>query len=130
MNTANLQLAGLCLALDGICKSLIASGALPRQALVEALAKAEASALAEPRDLSDAHRDAICFPIRALRAGLDNPSGVSSFAALATQVGRDKPERPAGSGGSEPTDTMAEAEHLTEAEHLVAAQTLEAERDA
>jgi hypothetical protein len=128
VNTANLQLAGLCLALDGLCRALIKSGALPREAIVDALAEAEAAALSEPRDLSDAHRDAMCFPIRALRAGLDNPVGISQFAALATQVGRDKPQRHAPE--SEPGDTIAAADHLTDDEHLLAARTIEAERDA
>ncbi|MGV3652363.1 MAG: hypothetical protein ACO1OK_13140 [Devosia sp.] len=130
MNTANLQLAGLCLALDGICKSLIASGALPRDALLAALDRAEATALAEPRALSDANRDAICFPIRALRAGLADPQSTASFADLASRVGREKPERTSSPGGTEPTDVMAKADHMTEDEHLIAARTIEAERDA
>lgn len=130
MNTANLQLAGLCLALDGICRALVDRGLLPSDAILDALAKAEAAALAEPRDLSDAHRDAICFPIRVLRAGLGTPNGATDFAALATQVGREKPERHAIASGREPGDTVAAADHLTEDERLVAARIIEAERDA
>ncbi|SFZ80779.1 hypothetical protein SAMN02983003_0123 [Devosia enhydra] len=130
MGPANLQLAGLCLALDGICRALVDNGALPRQVLVDALTKAESSALAEPRDLSDAHRDAICFPIRLLRTGLNNSHGPTDFAALATQVGREKPERQAIVAGKEPGDILAAADHLTEDERHLVARTIEAERDA
>lgn len=100
MNATNLQVASLCLALDSICRTLVNNGIVQRQAPTDALAQPEASALSEPRALTDANQDAICFLIRVLRAGLDSPQGTSDFATLATQVGRDKPDRRGENDGS------------------------------
>ena len=68
MNTANLQLEGLYLAIASINDLLVAKGMVKADELDLALRRAEANATAEERmeeEMSPANRDAICFPIRA-----------------------------------------------------------------
>lgn len=96
MNTANLQLEGLYLAVATITNALRDKGLLSEQEIEDALASAEGVARADPlrpSQLSAAHVDAICFPLRLLR--LANRAGAQgrqlSFAELATQVGQMKP---------------------------------------
>lgn len=94
MNTANLQLQGLCLAIAAVNRSLVAKGILTQQEIDIALRKAEAAATGDNRfveDLSPANRDAVCFPIRVLqianRTGAEAPW---SFSHLAKLVGETK----------------------------------------
>ncbi|HWK13265.1 MAG TPA: hypothetical protein VNS02_02635 [Rhizobiaceae bacterium] len=70
MNTANLQLEGLCLAIAAINRKLVAKGLLTQDEIDAALHGAETAAMADERfaeQLSPANRDAVCFPIRILR---------------------------------------------------------------
>ena len=94
MNTANLQLEGLLMAIAGINQALVANGALKTEEVEKALATAEQIALGEDRvadDLSSANREAVVFPIRALRVANSAPSDAAmSFAELARMVGNQK----------------------------------------
>ena len=91
MNTANLQIEGLLMALAQINQALVDKGLLERDEVDMALAKAEQIALGDERvteNLSAANRDAIAFPVRLLR--LANSEGEQSFGALARRVGETK----------------------------------------
>lgn len=94
MNTANLQLEGLCLAIAAVNRQLVAKGLLGQDEIDVALRRAEAAAAGDERftdHLSPANRDAVCFPIRLLQiansSGADNPW---SFSHLAKLVGETK----------------------------------------
>lgn len=95
MNTANLQLEGLLMALAAVNQALVAKGVLATEEIDHALALAEQTALGDERiveDLSPANRDAILFPMRLLRLA-NNMAGeqsVPSFAELARRVGETK----------------------------------------
>lgn len=95
MNTANLQLQGLLLAVASINHALVQKGLLGQDEIDIALRKAEASLTAEERlveDMSPANRDAICFPIRLLQMAnkSQGDDGVPGFAQLARMVGQTK----------------------------------------
>ncbi|NYT32785.1 hypothetical protein [Rhizobium sp. WYCCWR 11128] len=68
MNTANLQLKGLIMAMASICDAIVEKELLTSQELNAALSKAK-KAIEEDDDheLSDANRAAILFPIRVLQ---------------------------------------------------------------
>lgn len=71
MNTANLQLTGLYAALTALVGALRAKGALTEGEIDRAFDAAEHQAVADAGrapELSSANIDAICFPIRYLRA--------------------------------------------------------------
>ena len=96
MNTANLQLEGVYLALAAVIGLLREKGLASEREIDLALAAAEVKATFDPtrpQQLSPAHVDAICFPIRLLRianhaqAAGQNPS----FSELAVRVGETKP---------------------------------------
>jgi hypothetical protein len=73
MNTANLQLRGLLLAMAQINNALVQKGVLSIDELDDALGKAEANLMSEEgasEDLSPSNRDAVCFPIRLLQAAI------------------------------------------------------------
>lgn len=96
MNTANLQLEGLYVAVAAILNAVRQKGLLSEQEIDKALAEAESIALADPArpaQLSPAHVDGICFPLRLLR--LANAAAAQgrqpSFSELATLVGQTKP---------------------------------------
>jgi hypothetical protein len=95
MNTANLQLQGLLLAVASINNALVHKGVLGIDEIDLALRKAEASLTAEQRlfeDMSPANRDAICFPIRLLQLA-NNSQGetdILGFSELARMVGQTK----------------------------------------
>ena len=92
MNTANLQLEGLLLAVSAIADALKSKGILSRDDLEVALGRAENIARADPGrsgQMSPANVAAVLFPIRFLREA--NGSGDvegGSFSQLATQVAR------------------------------------------
>jgi hypothetical protein len=92
MNTANLQLEGLLMAVAAISRRLVDKGVLTGEELDRTLAEVEATLTGEDRaveDLSPANRDAIAFPVRLLREA--NRQGVEAgFHALARRVGQDK----------------------------------------
>lgn len=96
MNTANLQLEGLYLALGSVLSLLREKGLLSEQEIDSALASAEVKASFDPdrpQELSAAHVDAICFPLRLLRlANKAHAEGRQlSFTELAVRVGETKP---------------------------------------
>lgn len=95
MNTANLQLEGLYMAIASINSALVRKGLLSVEEIDTALRRAEANAVGEDRlteDLSPANRDAVCFPIRLLQ--LANNAGsegdIPQFSELAKMVGETK----------------------------------------
>ena len=94
MNTANLQLEGLVMAIASLTQALVARGALTTEEVDTALATAEQTALGDDRlteALSTANRDAVLFPIRLLRmAKGSGGEGVPAFAELAKAVGMTK----------------------------------------
>ena len=96
MNTANLQIEGLLMAVAAVNKALVAKGVLATEELDRALAICEQTALGDDRlveDLSPANRDAVLFPIRLLRLAnnMAGDDGLPPFAELARTVGETKP---------------------------------------
>ncbi|MGR9179584.1 hypothetical protein ACU8V1_29285 (plasmid) [Rhizobium leguminosarum] len=68
MNTANLQLKGLIMAMASICDAIVEKELLTSGELNAALAKAkQAVEDNDDHELSDANRAAILFPIRVLQ---------------------------------------------------------------
>lgn len=97
MNTANLQLAGVCATLAALIAVIRAKRLLSDEELEELLTGVEASLAADPlrpAELSSANVDAICFPTRFLRLALQASSEGQqlSFAQLAARVGLTKPD--------------------------------------
>ena len=96
MNTANLQLEGLYLALGALIHALRTKGILSAEEIDAALGLAEKQLAADPArktKLSDANADAVAFPLRFLRlANQTSSEGQQlSFSELATLVGQTKP---------------------------------------
>lgn len=95
MNTANLQLEGLLVALASMNKLLVAKGLVSAEEVTSALNAAEQTVLGDYRveALDPAQRDAIAFPIRLLRLA-NNGAGdhnIQNFSELAKLVGQTKP---------------------------------------
>lgn len=93
MNTANLQLEGLLLAIASLVELLERKGIASRDEIDASLAEAEHNAGSGPgrqTELSPSNVDAICFPIRFLRTALREPGSGKTFAQLATAVGQTK----------------------------------------
>lgn len=95
MNTANLQLEGLLVAIAAVNQALVAKGVLATAEIDRALAISEQTALGDERlteDLSPSNRDAVLFPIRLLRLAnnMAGDRGVPPFAELARAVGESK----------------------------------------
>jgi hypothetical protein len=73
MNTANLQLEGMLLAMYALLDAIKRKGILNEQEIEEALRQAEMTAVAEVGDraeISKSNGEAICFPIRFLREAI------------------------------------------------------------
>ena len=97
MNPANLQLEGLYAAVAALMHALRDKGALSAQEIEAALRAAEEKITTDPARrtaLSDASRDAVCFPLRFLRlANQTSSQGRQlSFSELTTLVGQTKPD--------------------------------------
>lgn len=92
MNTANLQLQGLLMALAAVLEVMQREGLLETEQLDAVLARAEEKACADlaSQELSGANRDAVLFPIRALRWAAASGNSLT-FSALAGIVGETKP---------------------------------------
>ncbi len=90
MNTANLQLAGVLLVLDELLATLRAKGVVSQQEVDALLARAETGVENDSRrnaTLSAANAEAVCFPIRFLRAAaLAEPP--KTYSSIAAAVGR------------------------------------------
>lgn len=97
MNTANLQLEGLLLAVSSVLETMRRKGLLTEQEIVDALSEAEASTgsqVAGMPDLSAANLEAIQFPIRFLRAATNvSVPGPATFMELTAKVAETKPAR-------------------------------------
>ena len=92
MNTANLQLEGLLVAMASLHRQLVAKGVLTAEEIDHALAVCEATTTGDDRaaeELSPANRDAIAFPIRLLRIANEGTAPLE-FGALARLVGKTK----------------------------------------
>ena len=95
MNTANLQLEGLLLALASLLQAFERKGLLTREEIDAMLGEAEARARSEPQrpsELSAANVDAVCFPIQFLRLAATRPELPQGFAEITASVGHTKPE--------------------------------------
>lgn len=97
MNTANLQLEGLYAAVGALMTALRDKDVLDAEEIERVLAETEARLARDPgrpQELSAAHVDAICFPVRYLRLAnrLETEGKPLSFTELARRVGREKPE--------------------------------------
>lgn len=98
MNTANLQLEGLIMAIAAINHTLVRKGILSVEEIDAALTKAQANMVDATRvaELSNANRDAINFPLRMLQ--LTNQcapeADVPTFVEMARMVHDMKPGHP------------------------------------
>ncbi len=94
MNTANLQLEGLLLAMSALLETMRRKGLLTEREIDEALSSAEASINGEAQSKPDVSRgniEAMQFPIRFLKVATNlMASGQPSFSDLATIVGETK----------------------------------------
>lgn len=130
MNTANLQLEGLYVAVTALAEALREKGLLSAEELATSLDRAETVAwqAASEKDISAANIEAIIFPIRYLRVAV----GASSrgqhlpFHEVARIVGESKLPRPEGQYGRRKSG----AQKLDEDEALTLATLQEQERDA
>ena len=96
MNTANLQLEGLYLAIAAMHEKLISKGIVSREEVDDAMRAAEQTAMNDHRSIENlrpAERDALAVPARLLRiANSTVADGTAlSFSALARRVGSAKP---------------------------------------
>ena len=95
MNTANLQLEGLLIALASMNNLLVSKGLVSTEEVTNSLNSAEQTILGDYRvdELDPAQRDAIAFPIRLLRLAANGSSGrdIQTFSELAKMVGETKP---------------------------------------
>ena len=89
MNTANLQLEGLYLAVAAINRALVNNGVLTADQLDNALGEAVMTAERDGHDVSAANRDAVTFPIRFLRHAnrREDDGTMATFSELARLVG-------------------------------------------
>jgi hypothetical protein len=95
LNTANLQLEGILLALYALLDTMKRKGVLNQQEIDDALRQAEGIAAFEGRErdeLSRANVEAICFPIRFLREANSASKAMESFAAI-TQLVAEKNDK-------------------------------------
>lgn len=94
MNTANLQLEGLYMAVAAINNALIAKGLLSREEIDLALRIAEEAATGDYHNeqLSSSNRDAVAFPARLLQAAnsMASATQLPPFSELAKAVGMTK----------------------------------------
>ncbi|CEJ15348.1 hypothetical protein BN1110_05691 [bacterium YEK0313] len=94
MNTANLQMEGLLLALAALCVELKRKDILSERDIGAALDLAESGASARLSELRDANTEAIHFPIRFLRQALSRGDGPLDYRAITATIGRLRDERP------------------------------------
>ncbi len=91
MNTANLQLQGVLLAVAAVNRLLADRGLLSKEDLKHALAEAEARLLSDEsiqHSVSASNRAAIVFPLRLLQHAILGDE--TSFSELARIVGEEK----------------------------------------
>ena len=92
MNTANLQLEGLLLALAALCMTMKQKGLLSGAEIEAALRAAETAAKTrgDTSDLRTANIDAIHFPIRFLKRAVETGPDGLDFCGIASRVGSSK----------------------------------------
>ena len=93
MNTANLQLEGLLLAVAALCAELQRKGLLTPYEIEAALDRAGQGASARATELSDANVEAIHFPLRFLRQALRGAEGTLDYRTIAAEIGRSPPSQ-------------------------------------
>lgn len=92
MNTANLQMEGLLLALGSMLRTLKAKGILSQADIDEMLAEAISRARHDPgrpSEISASNVEAMLFPARFLKEDMQSPEP-SPYSSLAERVGRGK----------------------------------------
>jgi len=126
MNTANLQLEGLYVAVTALAEALREKGLLSAEEIARSLERAETVAwqAASEKDISAANIGAIIFPIRYLKVAVEASSRGQHmpFHEVARIVGETKLPRPAGQA--------SKRDRLSEDESLTLATLAEHERDA
>ena len=88
MNTANLQIEGVLLALAALCETLERKGMLSREEIETALQRAEGGVSARKPELSEANTEAIRFPIRFLQLALQRGGEPLDYHAITAEIGR------------------------------------------
>lgn len=101
MNTANLQLEGLLLAVAALFAELKRKGTLDGDEIEAALDRAAQGASERTTELSDANAEAILFPVRFLREALRQSDGSLDYQSLAAEVGRARDAEPRSVGSAE-----------------------------
>lgn len=94
MNTANLQLEGLLIALASMNNLLVSKGVVTNEEVAGTLDRAEQTVLGDYRveEMDPAQRDTIAFPIRLLKLANNGASSneIQPFSELAKLVGLTK----------------------------------------
>lgn len=93
MNTANLQMEGVLLALAALCDTLRSKGVLDDEDIVALLDRADQGASGREPRLSEANIEAVRFPIRFLRCALGKDGRALDYDAIAAEVGRARDTR-------------------------------------
>jgi len=92
MNTANLELEGLYVAIAAVNHLLVQKGVVTLEELQGALDEAHTTAksAAKVRELSGSNREAICFPVRFLRLASDKADRGEpvDFHSVTREIGR------------------------------------------
>ncbi|WP_173932739.1 hypothetical protein [Chelativorans sp. Marseille-P2723] len=90
MNTANLQMEGVLMAMAALCQILREKNLLRAEEIEEVFAEAEMALSNDelrPEELSRANVEAMLFPLRFLREA-NRPGAAEAFTEIATRVGR------------------------------------------
>lgn len=96
MNTANLQLEGLLVALAHVFAALQRKNVLSREELLHALREAESSAgnhADRGGQLREANQNAIVFPIRYLLEAMSADAHGKTYRDIVAEIGRDIDDR-------------------------------------
>lgn len=91
MNTANLQIEGLLMAMTALAKLMREKGAATTDEIDQVLAEAEAitkSDAVRHGGMRDANVEAVLFPLRFLRIANRRGEPVAAFSEVAAEVGR------------------------------------------
>ncbi|MDZ5699044.1 MULTISPECIES: hypothetical protein [Phyllobacteriaceae] len=97
MNTANLQMEGVLMAMSALCRIMREKEIASSEEIDTALAEAEAVLAADrlrPEKISHANVEAVLFPLRFLREAnrREAPGTSAAYTEIATRVGRRRGE--------------------------------------